>query len=64
MTEARRAAVQKVAEKSLGEQKRNGIIKDFRDLTVTLEGDVANVIYSLAAVEPLNFITVTANIVR
>jgi hypothetical protein len=64
VTEARRAAVQKVAEKSLGEQKRNGIIKDFRDLTVTLEGDVANVIYSLAAVEPLNFITVTANIVR
>ena len=64
VTEARRAAVQKVAEKSLSEQKRNGIIKDFRDLTVTLEGDVANVIYSLAAVEPLNFITVTANIVR
>lgn len=64
VTSARRAAVQKVAEKSLIEQKRNGIIKDFRDLTVTLEGDVANVIYSLAAVEPLNFITVTANIVR
>lgn len=64
VTAARRAAVQKVAEKSLIEQKRNGIIKDFRDLTVTLEGDVANVIYSLAAVEPLNFITVTANIVR
>lgn len=64
VTAARRAAVQKVAEKSLNEQKRNGIIKDFRDLTVRLEGDVANVIYSLAAVEPLNFITVTANIVR
>jgi hypothetical protein len=64
VTSARRAAVEKVAEKALTEQKRNGIIKDFRDLTVTLEGDVANVIYSLAAVEPLNFITVTANIVR
>lgn len=64
VTEARRAVVEKVAEKSLAEQKRNGIIKDFRDLTVTLEGDIANVIYSLAAVEPLNFITVTANIVR
>lgn len=64
VTEARRTVVEKVAEKSLAEQKRNGIIKDFRDLTVTLEGDIANVIYSLAAVEPLNFITVTANIVR
>lgn len=64
VTLGRRAAVEKVAEKSLAEQKRNGIIKDFRDLTVSIEGDVANVIYSLAAVEPLNFITVTTNIVR
>jgi|13_taG_2_1085334.scaffolds.fasta_scaffold00118_30 hypothetical protein len=64
VTSARRAAVQKVAEKALIEQKRNGIIKNFKDLTVLLEGDTANVIYSLAAVEPLNFITVTANIVR
>lgn len=64
VTSARRATVEKVAEKSLIEQKRNGIIKDFKDLTVILDGDVANVIYSLAVVEPLNFITVTANIVR
>ena len=64
VTSARRAAVEKVAEKALIEQKRNGVIKNFKDLTVLLEGDTANVIYSLAAVEPLNFITVTANIVR
>lgn len=64
VTSARRSAVQKVAESALSEQKKNGIIKNFTDLIVTLDGDLCKVTYSLATVEPLNFITVTANIVR
>lgn len=64
IVEGKRQAVQQAAEKALVIQKQNGIIRDFRDLTVVLDGDVANVVYSLATVEPLNFITVTANIVR
>lgn len=64
VTSARRSTVQKVAESALSEQKRNGIIKDFTDLVVSIDGDLCKVVYSLATVEPLNFITVTANIVR
>ena len=64
ITNARKSIVLKVAEKALTEQKKNGIIKDYKDLTVILSGDVANVKYSLAVIEPLNFITITANITR
>ena len=38
------------------------IIFNFRNLSVALQGDKINVIFDLAAQEPLNFITVTTNI--
>lgn len=38
------------------------VIADFRNVSVTLNGDRLNVIFDVAAIEPLNFITVTANV--
>jgi len=38
------------------------VIADYRNVSVTLNGDRLNVIFDVAAIEPLNFITVTANI--
>ena len=64
VTLGRAASLKAIAQRALDDQRVNGIIKDFRDLAVTLEGDVANIVYSVAAIEPLNFITVTANVVR
>lgn len=64
ITAGRDKDVQRVAENTLFDLKRNGLISDFRDLSVAIQGDVANVVFSVAALEPLNFITVTTNVVR
>jgi hypothetical protein len=64
ITAGRDKDVQRVAENTLFDLKRNGLIADFRDLSVAIQGDVANVVFSVAALEPLNFITVTTNVVR
>ena len=64
ITAGRSTEVQRVAQNTLFDLKKNGLIADYRDLSVTLVGDAANVVFSLAALEPLNFITVTTNVVR
>ena len=64
ITEGKTSRLTDVCSSALSEQVDLGIIKAFKDLSVSLSGDVANVNYSLSAVEPLNFITVTANVQR
>lgn len=64
ITAGRSSEVQRVAQNTLFDLKKNGLIADYRDLSVTLAGDVANVVFAVAALEPLNFITVTTNVVR
>lgn len=64
ITSAKVGDVKRVAQNTLNNLKKNGLIANFRDLSVSLEGDAANVVFSVAAIEPLNFITVTANVVR
>ena len=64
ITSAKAGDVKRVAQNTLNDLKKNGLIADYRDLSVDLTGDVANVVFSVAAIEPLNFITVTANVVR
>lgn len=53
-----------IATKELSQQKADGLIFDFANLAVNLSGDRADLTYDVAAAEPLNFITITANIVR
>ena len=53
-----------IATKELSQQKAYGLIFDFANLAVNLSGDRADLTYDVAAAEPLNFITITANIVR
>jgi nucleotide-binding universal stress UspA family protein len=64
ITSAKVSDVRRTAQNTLNGLKKNGLISDFRDLSVSLEGDAANVVFSVAAIEPLNFITVTTNVVR
>jgi len=56
--------LQAAAVKELSQQKADGLIFDFANVEVILSGDTASVTYDVAAAEPLNFITITANIVR
>lgn len=56
--------VERVVTNALVSLKTNGIIRDFADLSVNLIGDTANVAFSVATVEPLNFITITTTVVR
>lgn len=62
ITQGKTSRVKDVCATALNEQVNLGIIKAFKDLSVSISGDVANVTYSLSAVEPLNFIVVTANV--
>ena len=50
------------ARNHLNELRAQQVIADYRNVSVTLDGDRLNVIFDVAAIEPLNFITVTANI--
>lgn len=54
--------VQRLIESRLSAQRDNQIIANFRNVNVTLVGDVLNVSYELAAQEPLNFIVVTTTL--
>jgi hypothetical protein len=56
--------VTNVVENRLLLQRANGIIKNFKDVKIRQNGDSFLVSYSVAAVEPLNFIIVTANVGR
>lgn len=53
-----------IVENRLLLQRSNGVIKNFKDVKVRQNGDTFLVSYSVAAVEPLNFIIVTANVGR
>lgn len=45
-------------------QKAEGVIKDFKNVRSTSAGDTMNIIYDVAVIEPLNFITTTANVAQ
>lgn len=64
ITAGSKSDVENIAKANLAEQKNLGYILDFKDLSVSISGDTANVVFSVSAIEPLNFITVTANVVR
>ena len=49
---------------SLAKQVKDGIIKAFQNVAVDDMGDRFDISYEVAAVEPLNFIKITANVVR
>lgn len=54
--------IRNVALNTLIDLRDRAIIFNFRNLSVALVGDKINVIFDLAAQEPLNFITVTTNL--
>ena len=54
--------IRSIALNTLTDLRDRSIIFNFRNLSVALQGDKINVIFDLAAQEPLNFITVTTNI--
>lgn len=55
-------AIKNIATNTLIDLRDRAIIFNFRNLSVALQGDKINVIFDLAAQEPLNFITVTTNL--
>lgn len=54
--------VSRAAQAVLQELRDKAIIANFKDVSVILNGDVLNITFDLAAIEPLNFITVQANL--
>jgi len=58
------AKLKSVVEARLNNQVRDGIIKAWQNATLVDGGDSISVTYEVAAVEPLNFIILTANVVR
>jgi hypothetical protein len=56
--------VLRLVQNRLSFQRDNGLILDFKDVSVRLAGDVLSVAYAMAAIEPLNFILITANVGR
>lgn len=54
--------IRNVALNTLTDLRDRTIIFNFRNLSVALQGDKINLIFDLAAQEPLNFITVTTNL--
>lgn len=54
--------VKQLVESRLAAQRENLIIAGFRNVKVSLVGDLLNVSYELAAMQPLNFIVVTATL--
>ena len=54
--------IRDIALDTLSDLRDRAIIFNFRNLSVALQGDKINVIFDLAAQEPLNFITVTTNL--
>jgi ribosomal protein S5 len=48
----------------LNRQVLDGVIKAFKDVVLEDLGDTVRVNYTVAAVEPLNFIRITASVAR
>lgn len=56
--------IKSLIEARLNNQVKDGVIKAFKDLVLVDLGDTLRVDYTVAAVEPLNFITITATVAR
>jgi len=56
--------IKSIAEAQLNRQVLDGVIKGFRDVILADEGDTLVVNYTVAPVEPLNFIRISATIQR
>ena len=56
--------IKSIVEARLNRQVLDGVIKAFKDVVLEDLGDTLNVGYTVAAVEPLNFIRVTASVAR
>jgi hypothetical protein len=56
--------IKSIATAKLNRQVQDGIIKSFRDIVLSDAGDTLVISYSVAPVEPLNFIRINANIQR
>jgi hypothetical protein len=54
--------IARAATNHLDNLRDRGIIANYKDVSVVLNGDVLNVTFDVAAIEPLNFITVQANL--
>ena len=54
--------VSRAAQSILSDLREKAIIANYKDVSVVLSGDVLNITFDLAAIEPLNFITVQANL--
>lgn len=54
--------ITRAAEGHLTSLRERAIIANFKDVSVQLNGDVLNIVFDVAAIEPLNFITVQANL--
>jgi hypothetical protein len=53
-----------VVETRLNRQIKDGTIKAWRNVSLTDAGDRIDITYEVAAIEPLNFLVITANVVR
>lgn len=59
-----RGAIEALVKQNLEQQVRDTVIKAFKDIVVEDLGDTFRVNYTMAAIEPLNFIRVAATVVR
>ena len=59
-----KAQIESAVKVSLSKQVKDAVIKAFQNVVVTDLGDRFDISYEVAAVEPLNFIKITANVVR
>ena len=59
-----RAKIQSSVRINLAKQVKDGVIKAFQNVVIDDMGDRFDISYEVAAVEPLNFIKITANVVR
>ena len=58
------SALKGFTQSSLEDQVRDGVIKAWQNLIIEDLGDTFSISYEVAAVEPLNFIKIIANVVR
>jgi hypothetical protein len=56
--------IKSIVEARLNRQVLDGVIKAFKDVVLEDLGDTLNVNYTVASVEPINFIRITASVAR
>ncbi len=59
-----RAKIESAVRINLAKQVKDGVIKAFQNVVIQDLGDRFDIAYEVAAIEPLNFIKITANVVR